>query len=259
MYSEFSLPHLIYAASYEAVFCYTLRVKSHSTNHRNMRNKILLAGVVAVACAFAGSVYAAGPNGTAKGDEPIEQRAQVTNQGGAYGDAYDGVQVQAEVRVGGEERGERMQNQASSTAASSTIAEQRRSKVANAVQEMLQVAEQNGSIGEQVRVIAQEQNKNHEKLEASLKKIQGRSVLAKFFLGADYKELTSAEGILEQNREQIQQLNELKNQITNQAEQQKLIQQIQALEEVSVQIETYLKDSEAKFSLFGWLVKRITK
>lgn len=237
-----------------------------------MRNKILFASVLAAACVFAVSAYAADANGNGRSGNSGRVQVETVDQGGAYGGAYDGIQVQAQVRVEEEERdenemenrergekGEKAEDQESSSTASSTIAEQRRSKVANAVQEMLKVAERNGGIGEEVRVIAQEQNQNHEKLEASLKKIQGRSVLAKFFLGADYKELTSAEGILEQNREQIQQLNELKNQITDPAEQQKLIQQIQALEEVSLQIENYLKDSEAKFSLFGWLVKRITK
>ena len=72
------------------------------------------------------------------------------------------------------------------------VAEQRRSKVANAVQEMLQVAEKNGGIGQKVKTIAQTQTQNQDKLETSLQKVQSPSGFSKFFAGPNYGEANNA-------------------------------------------------------------------
>jgi len=72
------------------------------------------------------------------------------------------------------------------------VAEQRRSKVANAVQEMLQVAEKNGGIGQKVKTIAQTQTQNQDKLETSLQKVQSRSGFSKFFVRPNYGEANNA-------------------------------------------------------------------
>lgn len=136
---------------------------------------------------------------------------------------------------------------------------QRRSRVANAVQEMLHVAERSGDLGQQIRVIAQNQNQNQERVEANLEKIQSRSRVLRFFIGPDYNEINNANGILEQNREQIEQLNQIKNQITNQSDQQQLAEQIQVLEQANLQIEESLLPEQRKFSLFGWLFRSFSK
>jgi hypothetical protein len=137
----------------------------------------------------------------------------------------------------------------------SAVAEQRKSKVANAVQEMLQVAEKNGGIGQQVKIIAQTQTQNQEKLETSLQKVQSRSGFAKFFVGPDYGEVNNAKKILEQNKEQIKQLSQVKNQLTNQGDAQNLTQQIQTLEQANLEIENSLGTAQKGFSLFGWMVR----
>ena len=134
-------------------------------------------------------------------------------------------------------------------------AEQRRSQVANAVQEMLQVAERNGGIGQQVKTIAQAQNQNQEKLETSLQKIQNRNGFTKFFIGPNYGEINNAKKILEQNREQAEQLNQLKNQLSNQGDEQILTEQLQLLEQANLEIKNSLNSSEKDFSLLGWMFR----
>jgi hypothetical protein len=136
--------------------------------------------------------------------------------------------------------------------------EQRRSQVANAVQTMLQVADRSGGIGQQVRVIAQSQNQNQIKLEQNIEKIQSRSDLAKFFIGPNYGEIKNAQKTLEQNREQIKQLNQIQTQLTNQGDQQQLMEQIKILEQANLEIENSLIESQKGFSLFGWLNKLIS-
>ncbi len=100
---------------------------------------------------------------------------------------------------------------------------------------------------------------NQGELETSLQKVQSRGGLAKFFLGPDYGEINNAKKLLEQNREQIKQLDQIKSQLANQADQQKLTQQVQLLEGTNQQIETSLNEAQKGFSLFGWVFRLFTK
>jgi hypothetical protein len=135
---------------------------------------------------------------------------------------------------------------------------QKRSQVANAVQAMLQIADRNGGIGQQVRVIAQSQTQNQTKLEANIEKIQSRGGFAKFFVGPNYGEIKNAQKTLEQNKEQIRQLNQIRVQLSNQGDQQQLVAQIRILEQANLEIENSLTDAKGGFSLFGWLNKLIS-
>ena len=136
---------------------------------------------------------------------------------------------------------------------------QGKSAVSNAVQEMLQMADRNGGIGEQIRTIAQTQTQNQEKLEASLQKVQNRSGFAKFFVGPNYGEINNAKKLLEQNQEQVRQLNQVINQLSNQADQQTLTEQVETLEQANSEIENSLEASQKGFSLFGWMFKAFSK
>jgi len=138
--------------------------------------------------------------------------------------------------------------------------QQRRSQVANAVQEMLNIANiMSGGIGEQVRTIAQTQNQNQERLEVSLEKIQSRAGIVKFLIGSNYGEIKTVRQTLEQNREQIQQLNQIRTQIEDEGGQQLLSEQIAVLEQTNTEIEAFINDSESTFSLLGWMFKLFSK
>jgi len=242
-----------------------------------MKNKILMAGVLAMTFALAGNAYAVGQNsnsGTGTGNQ-VEQQTQTANQGetnqiktqnseqvqnGTGSQTGTGNQVQNQNQVKNQGETNQIQtNEQNGTqngnTTGSAVAEQRRSKVANAVQEMLQMADRNGGIGQQVKTIAQTQTQNQEKLETSLQKIQSRSGFAKFFIGANYGEISNAKKILEQNKEQIKQLNQVKNQLANQSDAQNLTQQIQTLEQANLEIENSLGTAQKGFSLFGWMFR----
>jgi hypothetical protein len=166
-----------------------------------------------------------------------------------------GIENQAQNQIQDQEReAARMQS-----GSGLEVAEQRKSQVADAVREILQVAERNGVSGQQAGIIAQMQIQNREKIEASLQKVQSRSGFAKFFIGPDYGEIKNAKGLLEQNKEQIRQLNEIKNQLSDQNDQQILTEQIQTLEQANLQIENSLENSQKGFSLFGWLFRIFSK
>ncbi|MDD5464435.1 MAG: hypothetical protein PHP62_04760, partial [Candidatus Moranbacteria bacterium] len=114
---------------------------------------------------------------------------------------------------------------------SSNLLTQKRNQVANAVQAILQVAGRSDGIGQQVRVIAQNQNQNQTKLEQNIEKIQSRGGFAKFLVGPNYGEIKDAQKTLEQNKEQIRQLNQIRTQLSNEGDQQQLAEQIKTLEQ----------------------------
>lgn len=237
-----------------------------------MKNKILMAGILAMTFALVGSAYAVGQNnnrgtgmgnqiqagtsaGTGAGTQTQQQTQQKLQDGTGTGN-----QIQNQNQVKNQSEANQIQNseqQRTQTGnkSGSAVAEQRRSEVANAVQEMLRMADRNGGIGQQVRIIAQNQNQNQEKIETSLQKVQDRKGFAKFFVGPNYGEISNAKRILEQNREQIKQLKQIKNQLANQSEQQTLTEQIKTLEQASLEIENSLGTMQKGFSLFGWIFR----
>ena len=194
----------------------------------------------------------AGANAGTGTEAQTQQQTQQQLQDGTGA----GNQVQNQGETNQLQNSEQRQTQAQENSA---LAEKRRSQVANAVQEMLQIAERNGGIGQQVKTIAQTQIQNQEKLEASLQKIQSRSGFTKFFIGPNYSEINNAKKILEQNREQIKQLNQVKNQLVNQGDAQNLTLQIQTLEQANLEIENSLVTAQKGFSLFGWVFRLFSK
>lgn len=204
--------------------------------------------------------------------------SQIQTQSGQQSQTGNGTQTQQKIQDGSgsgsqmqnenqiQNQGEENQIQTNENQSSknqnsvgNTNAAQRKSQVANAVQQMLQLADRNGGIGEQVRIIAQTQTQNQEKIEANLEKIQGRSGFAKFFIGPNYGEINNAKRTLEKNKEQIKQLNEIKNQLSNQGDEQILTEQIQTLEQANLQIDNSLEESQKGFSLLGWMFKWFAK
>lgn len=247
-----------------------------------MKNKILIISLLVVIVSI-GNVYAMGQNVNSGAVNQVNQQTQVVNQGetnqvqsnnqvqsgntlnsGIQNQEQSQQQVQDGTGDGNQVQNQQQnQNQTSNQEENNQVqnvnAQQRRSQVANAVQEMIQVAERSGGIGEQIRTIAQAQNQNQVKLEESVEAVQKRSDIVKFIIGPNYKEIGSAERILEQNREQIQQINQIKTQLENSADQQVLTEQVQLLENANLEIENALNNSQNGFSLLGWMFKLFTK
>lgn len=253
-----------------------------------MNKKLLTIALTAVISLYSLAAYAEtkGKND----DMPVKQQVQTANQGE---DSQLNVQTQEQmipqpvttsVRMDGKEDGVEVKNQnqvknqgednqiktqeeqgemkgdnGENEKSDSAMGEQKRSDVANAVQAMLQVADKVGGLGEQVRVIAQNQNQNQEKLDSSMKKVESRGAIAKFFFGADYSEIKKAEAVLEQSHQQIEELNQLINQVTNQADQQALTEQIQVLEKANTAASDTLSVAQKGFSLLGWMFKWLAK
>ncbi len=131
-------------------------------------------------------------------------------------------------------------------------AKQVKNQVSSAVQTMLSISEGDSNVGQQIKIIAQNQNQNQEKIQKNIENIQSRSSFAKMLIGPNYGEIKDAKKTLEQNKLQIQQLNQIRTQLSNQGAQQMLSEQIKILEQSNQEIETILDQSQSGFSFFGW-------
>jgi len=136
-------------------------------------------------------------------------------------------------------------------------AEKHRSTVANFVQTILKTASgTEAAIGQQVRVIAQQQNYSGTTAAEAIEKIQSRNKIKTFLIGSDYKNLGALRSEVVQTRNRIEQLNRTIQSATDTTE---IQTQIQALEQEQTKIESFIKEQESKFSLFGWLLKMFNK
>jgi hypothetical protein len=138
-------------------------------------------------------------------------------------------------------------------------AEKHRSTVANFVQNLLEVADREGGIGEQVRTIAQEQNQSAEITVQAMEQVQTRSRVKTFLIGSDYKNLGALRSETVQTANRLQHLNVLLESAQSEADKTELRAQIQILEQEQTKIEAFVQAEEGKFSLFGWFVKLFNK
>lgn len=136
-----------------------------------------------------------------------------------------------------------------------TTAELHRSEVAKFVQTLLSSSTRIGGIGEQVRLIAQEQASSTEKTVVAIERVEQRSKLKTFIIGADYENLGTIRSELVTMQNRIQRLSAEAERMASSTDRSTLIQEIVALGEGRLKLETFVKDNENVFSLFGWVRK----
>jgi len=135
-----------------------------------------------------------------------------------------------------------------------------RSAVATFVQSLVDVANKEpGTIGDQIKAIAQAQNDTANNEADSLDKIQNRSKVKTFLIGTDYKNIGQLRSEMVKTAARIDQLKKLLESDLTLEDKAALQTQIQTLEQEQQKIDDFLKANESKFSLFGWLVKLFSK
>ena len=196
--------------------------------------------------------------------EPIQNQGgdtQVQNQDG--GGTGQGEQVLNELQIqnqGQEQQSQtQSQNQESVGKAGQIDIAGRQSMVAQAVQGLLDLARMEPGLGEQIKVIAQEQNQSQEKVMNQINTIQTRNKVKTFLFGTDYKNANELRKDMISTENQINGLNQLKEQIQNENHKVILEDQVQLLEQEKIKLQTFIEDNEGKFSLFGWFVKIFVK
>jgi len=202
---------------------------------KNMKNKILLVGFLMATFVFAINVYAVGQNNDKGTGNQVQNQNQIQNQG-------ETTQVKNKEQEG------------------KINADEHRSAVANFVQGLLKTANTTeGGIGQQVRIIAQQQNQSVSTTIQAMEKVQTRSKVKTFLFGSDYKNLGALRSEMVQTRNRLEQLNRLMENVQNEGDKTELQNQIQILEQEQVKIESFIKTQEGKFSLFGWMFRLFAK
>ena len=199
-------------------------------------------------------------SGSGTGNQ-VQQQTQTTNQG-----ENNQIQVQNNEQTQ-EGTGNQVQSQNKNQEQNTSTAgqqgqiasEQHRSVVSGFVQSLLQVADREGGIGEQVRIIAQQQNQSASTTIQAMEKVQTRSKVKTFFFGTDYKNLGTLRSEITQTENRLEQLNTLMVSVQNEGDKTELQNQIQVLEQEQVKIESFIKSQEGRFNLFGWLVKLLNQ
>lgn len=134
-----------------------------------------------------------------------------------------------------------------------------RSSVAQKVQLLLSTESASGGIGDQVKEWARTQDQSQTKIQEHLDKVEGKKGLARSIFGPDYKSLSELKKEMEQNRVRVQQLEQLKLNLTNQAEISNVQEMITLMQEENTLLQDKINLEEGNSGLFGWLFKLFLK
>ncbi|MGI6278586.1 MAG: hypothetical protein ACOYJ8_02145 [Patescibacteria group bacterium] len=137
----------------------------------------------------------------------------------------------------------------------SDIARQNMSSVAQKVEELLENEGAQGGIGQQVKTIAQQQKQAQGEIGNQLEKLESRQGLMKRLFGADQKAIKNLKQQIEQNQQRIRELQELQNQVINQAEEAQVQELVQALVSQNTALEEQVQTEEKITGVLGWLLK----
>jgi len=131
---------------------------------------------------------------------------------------------------------------------------QNMSEVAKQVQGMLEI-KTTGGIGDQVRVVAKEQNQAQEKIQENMMKMDAKSGIMKKLFGPDYKSMRSLNLLIEENNIRIEALQKLLINVQNYADRTQIEATIQSIVDQNTSLQERLQEEQKLSSLFGWLVQ----
>ena len=128
-------------------------------------------------------------------------------------------------------------------------------KVSTQVQELIDTVGAKSGIGQQVKEIAQNQQKNQEKIKSNVYELKNRGQLVRLFVGSDKKMTQVLELMTEENKLTIQKLEGMKNITENQAE----LDELQKTIDLMLYQNTSLGEKIAKENqvngLVGWFTR----
>lgn len=127
-------------------------------------------------------------------------------------------------------------------------------KVSDQVLELIETTGAKGGIGQQVKEIAQNQQKVQEKIQSSFYELKSRGSLVRLLVGSDKKLTQALEKMTEENQQTIEQLVELKNQTKNQADLDQLEETINLMISQNTSLQNKLAKEKQVNGLFGWFV-----
>lgn len=138
-------------------------------------------------------------------------------------------------------------------------AEEHRSKVSEIVHKLLEVADSEDDIGDDLREVSHEQASSSEEAAKAIDGLERESGVKKFFFGPDYRNLGDLRSALVTTQNSIDRLSAARERAVSSTTQAELDAQIQALKDVSSTTQAYVEAHENVFSLLGWFVRLFQK
>lgn len=137
----------------------------------------------------------------------------------------------------------------------SETAREHMSVVAETVEELLTIREDQGGIGQQVSVVARAQKQSQQEIEDRLDQMEARRGWTKKLIGPNYNAIRSLKLQMEQNQLRIQQLEELKLEVNNEADATQIEAAIMVLTDQNTVLSEQVVAEEEVGSLLGWLFR----
>ncbi|MFA5136183.1 MAG: hypothetical protein WC489_02220 [Patescibacteria group bacterium] len=178
-----------------------------------------------------------------------QNQIQTQNQG-------DEKQLQTQTKE--EEQTGTMQQTSIESQNRSQNAQEHISSVAAQVQK-LQMLRTEGGVGEEVRQIAQDQNKAQDIIGQNVEKLNSRGRLKKLLLGTDYHAIKSINTEIEQNQLRIARLEQIQTRLTNQDDTTMIQATIQSLVNQNTALQEQIQAEEQTKSMFGWIFRFFAK
>ncbi len=146
-------------------------------------------------------------------------------------------------------------NKGNNTTDTINNAELHRSSTASFVENLLIIADRNPRIGEEVRIIAKEQNDSATTTEKAMNNIENRGFLKTLILGDDYKNLGVIRSEVTKTENQIEKMKLLISKTIDMDDKLELENQLKILEGNQIKVNEFIKTHENSFSFLGWFVK----
>lgn len=135
------------------------------------------------------------------------------------------------------------------------LSEQHKKVSDDVVKELKDSAEKDNEIKDEVNAIAEGVATSSEAIREKMDKIETRSSFRTFLFGSDYKNLGALRSELVTSDNHIERLTKALDKTTSSTIKSSLEAQITQLQATKTKAETFVKDNESKFSLFGWFIK----
>lgn len=190
-----------------------------------------------------------------------EQNLQIENTlQGEAGEAGEAVQdndsIQGQNQINRDDALLKIKSKGVTMSEGSQLVKQKSNDVAQKVQELLLNREYKGGIGEQVKVIAQNQLKAQEEFQNRLANLEERPLWQRFFLGQKEEDVEGLQNSLRNNQEALTELESLLEDKTLSAEDRLAIEEayleLRAQQEL---VETHLTNILGEFSVAGFFRK----
>lgn len=184
-----------------------------------------------------------------------EQNLQIENtlQGETGEVVQDDDVIQEQIRTNKDDALLKIKSKDVTMSEGSQLVKQKSNDVAQRVQELLLERDYKGGIGEQVKVIAQNQLKAQEEVQNRLTNLEERPLWQRFFLGQNEEDVDGLQNSLRKNQEELTALQTLLEEKTLSAEDRLAIEEayleLQAQQEL---VETHLTNILGEFSVAGF-------